>query len=430
MRATLGASRRIVRQLAVRNAGVRHLDAARFGAAGQRQIRASSSSFIRQVMEQVKKEAESNESLKKDFERLEKSTQRIKEQTSKLQAEDRMADASEAVKNVASKTSEMFAAWKEKASSTASRTSDKFNQATAENENLKKARDFMSEKYEEAPPVLKNVKGVFNNVVDKASATFGAIGEDKATRIKDWKDARESAATFVEEQEAKKKAREEAIARGEEAPPEEEVASSLVVSKAHNSSWDRFGAGLQDMPLLSNVFNNPLFDRMFGESEIAASIREMKEIDPQFRLSEFQEELEEVVAPHIVKMYLQGQPETLEVHCGQAAFAAVNASIQARKKERLTLDDSILSGPNEVELKGAKLMEHGAPYFIWTFQTQQINCLRDHEGEIVEGAVDDIRSVYYMVAITRHPDLEKVKQKLEYPWQVEEIAILGNQPCF
>eukprot|EP00746_Dinoflagellata_sp_MGD_P031439 gnl/MRDRNA2_/MRDRNA2_17472_c0_seq1.p1 gnl/MRDRNA2_/MRDRNA2_17472_c0~~gnl/MRDRNA2_/MRDRNA2_17472_c0_seq1.p1 ORF type:complete len:430 (+),score=120.47 gnl/MRDRNA2_/MRDRNA2_17472_c0_seq1:78-1367(+) len=429
MRATLGASRRIVRQLAIRNAVVQHLDAANLGA-GQRQIRASSSSFIRQVMEQVKKEAESNESLKKDFERLEKSTQRIKEQTSKLKTEDKMAEASEKIKDAASKTSDLFTAWKEKASSTASRTSEKFNEATAENENLRKAREFISEKYEDAPPVFKNVRGVFNNVVDKASALVNNVGDEKASRLKDWKDARESAASFAEQQEANKKAREEAMAKGEEAPPEMEAPSALVVSKAHNSSWDRFGAGLQDMPLLNNVFNNPLFDRMFGESEIAASIREMKEIDPTFRMAEFQEELEEVVAPHIVKMYLQGKPETLEVHCGQAAFAAVNASIQARKKERLYLDDSILSGPNEVELKGAKLMEHGAPYFIWTFQTQQVNCLRDHEGEIVEGAIDDIRSVFYMVAITRHPELEKVKTKLEYPWQIEEIAILGNQPCF
>merc|ERR1719454_10757 len=105
--------------------------------------------------------------------------------------------------------------------------------------------------------------------------------------------------------------------------------TALVVSKEKTSSWDRFGAGLRDMPFLSNVFDNPLFDRLFGESEIAASIREMKEIDPSFFLEDFAEEIEYVVAPHIVQNFLDGKAEPLELHCGEAAFAAVNASIKA-----------------------------------------------------------------------------------------------------
>mmetsp|Transcript_119212 Transcript_119212/g.370406 ORF Transcript_119212/g.370406 Transcript_119212/m.370406 type:complete len:183 (-) Transcript_119212:105-653(-) len=182
------------------------------------------------------------------------------------------------------------------------------------------------------------------------------------------------------------------------------------------------------MPFLSSVFENPLFDQLFGESEIAASIREMKEMDYRFQLEEFAEEVEYVVAPHIITNYLHGHQETLQKHCGEAAFAAVNASIKARIQQKLTLDTSILSGPNEVELKGAKLMEKGPPCFIWTFNTQQVNCLRDKDGEIVEGAVDDIRTVHYAMAVTRHPDLEEMD--LEYPWQVSELAILGNVPCW
>ena len=88
-------------------------------------------------------------------------------------------------------------------------------------------------------------------------------------------------------------------------------------------------------------------------------------------------------------------------------------------------EDSIW--PTEVELKGAKLKEQGAPCFIWTLNVQQVNCLRDSEGEIIEGAVDDIRTACYAMAITRHPELDKLN--LEYPWQVSELANLWNQPC-
>ncbi|CAE8673149.1 unnamed protein product, partial [Polarella glacialis] len=99
-----------------------------------------------------------------------------------------------------------------------------------------------------------------------------------------------------------------------------------------------------------------------------------------------------------------------------------------RIRQKLSLDTNILAGPKEMELKGAKLMEQGAPCFIFTFNMQQVNCLRDGEGEILEGAVDDIRNVCYAMAVTRHPNLENLE--LEYPWQVSELAILWNQPCF
>merc|ERR1712048_768995 len=145
-------------------------------------------------------------------------------------------------------------------------------------------------------------------------------------------------------------------------------------------------------------------------------------------MGEFAEDIEYIVAPHIIKTYLEGDAQALEKHCGEAAFAAVNASIKARKQQKLTLDANILAGPKEVELKGAKLMDKGPPCFIWTFNMQQVNCLRDKHGEIIEGAVDDIRTVRYAMVVQRHPHLDKLD--IEYPWQISELAIVGNQPCF
>merc|ERR1719262_266782 len=134
--------------------------------------------------------------------------------------------------------------------------------------------------------------------MDKATSAVEAIGgEEKASQLKSWKANRDAAASAEAAMEKQKEERAKAAERGEEVPSEAEMGpgDAVVVSKSANSSWDRFGAGLSDMPLLSSVFDNPLFERMFGESEIAASIREMKEIDPQFNLADFQEEMEEVV---------------------------------------------------------------------------------------------------------------------------------------
>ena len=67
------------------------------------------------------------------------------------------------------------------------------------------------------------------------------------------------------------------------------------------------------------------------------------------------------------------------------------------------MDTTMLMPPHEFEMIGAKPGDGHAPTFIFRFETQQINCLYDKAGEVAEGAIDDIRNVYYAVAITRHP---------------------------
>ena len=51
--------------------------------------------------------------------------------------------------------------------------------------------------------------------------------------------------------------------------------------------------------------------------------------------------------------------------------------------------------------------------------------------QVVEGAVDDIRNVYYAIAVTRHPycdeDSEEDDTQLEFPWLISELAVVGNQ---
>lgn len=413
-------------------------------------------SFIKNVMDQVKKDMENDPKMRDDWQKWQKTSKTM--DTRRERNKERMEDLSDKFKSASSTTAEYLSAFKERAQDMKEGASQRASEATEKSESMKKAQEFMKEQYGRGASVsstaFEKSKGVFSGVMDKTNQTLDWVGgnHEKTEKLQKWKEqqaqrdqsmasvqakaeaaehaakAAEAAAEAAAEDPlmaAKAKAMADAAAKAAE---EMETGSALVVSKNQDgSSWDRFGAGLRDMPFLSNVFENPLFDRMFGESEIAASIREMKDIDPSFFLEDFAEEIELVVAPHFVQNFLDGNQENLELHCGEAAFAAVNASIKARRTNQMSLDTSILAGPKEVELKGAQRMDKGPPCFIWTFNTQQVNCLRDREGEIIEGAIDDIRTVYYAMAVTRHPELEKT---LEYPWQVTEMAIVGNQPCW
>nr|BAN65161.1 mitochondrial inner membrane translocase subunit TIM44, putative [Babesia bovis] len=181
------------------------------------------------------------------------------------------------------------------------------------------------------------------------------------------------------------------------------------------------------MPFLTNFFENPVFDQLFGNSTLAKAVKEMKRLDSSFDLPEFIESVEHVVAPHIVQCYLDGDSKSLEAHCGELAFNVLNASIRERDLQKLYLDPNILI-LKDVELKGGMTMEEGYPWFIFNFKTQQINCLRDSRGQVVAGEIDDIRQVVYSMAVSRHPDISR--DGLEYPYMVHEVAIIGNTQCW
>jgi len=419
-------------------------------------------SFIKNVMDQVKKDMEADPKLKEDWKKWQKTSENL--DTKRTRNAERMEDVTDRLKSASSKTSEILSGWRDRTNEARTAATQQYQDATEKNESLRKAQEFIKNNSETvgsaSSTVFQKTKGVFSGVMDKAGGAVNWVGgeSDKNLKLKQWREAQahrdvamkgqqekqdaadaaakmaSEAALAAEAAEDPLKAAEmqakaaEAAAEAEAKAAETQTGDAMVVSKTQDgSSWDRFGAGLRDMPFLSSVFENPLFDRMFGESEIAASIREMKDNDPSFFLEDFAEEIEEIVAPHIVQNYLDGNSAQLELQCGEAAFAAVNASIKARKDSKMTLDTNILALPREVELKGAQRQDKGPPCFIWTFNTQQVNCLRDKDGEIIEGAVDDIRTVYYAMAVVKHPELEKT---LEYPWMVSELAIVGNQPSF
>eukprot|EP00744_Colponema_vietnamica_P012282 GILI01017253.1.p1 GENE.GILI01017253.1~~GILI01017253.1.p1 ORF type:complete len:344 (-),score=86.46 GILI01017253.1:226-1257(-) len=221
--------------------------------------------------------------------------------------------------------------------------------------------------------------------------------------------------------------------------------TAVVLVNKKETAWERVGSKLRDMPLLNSLFGikdaevvqrareewettqNPwllrlrdLSDRVFGESEMAMALREMKENDPSFNLNNFLREVEFKIAPMAVRAFLEADLPLLQKICGEGAYAVFAANVKDRQSQGLWMDPNILDF-GELELKVAKVQDKGAPLFVFTFATQQINCLRDSKGEIVDGKIDDIRKVHYALALTRHssPAIE-----VGHVWEVSEMGII------
>lgn len=157
-----------------------------------------------------------------------------------------------------------------------------------------------------------------------------------------------------------------------------------------------------DNPVV-NFFRN-IYDRVFAENEMAMVVREIREDDKSFTVSDFLSEAEDAIIPKILGAYLAGERDILQKLCTEDAYRMLNASILERDAEGIIMDTNILD-ISEVELTAGRLLED-APVLIVTFSAQQINCLRDRTGAVIEGSVDDIRAVYYVWAFVREIDVE------------------------
>jgi predicted lipid-binding transport protein (Tim44 family) len=153
-----------------------------------------------------------------------------------------------------------------------------------------------------------------------------------------------------------------------------------------------------------NLFRN-MYDRIFAENEMAMVVREIREEDSSFTVSEFLRHAEAELIPRILSAYLAGDRDKLSTLCTEDACRMLNASIREREAEGIVMDTNILD-ISDVELTAGRLLED-APVLIVTFSAQQINCLRDNAGIVIEGAVDDIRAVYYVWAFVREVELEE-----------------------
>lgn len=225
---------------------------------------------------------------------------------------------------------------------------EKLHQTTEENESLKQAKEAAKAAGETISKYTGTVGGFakdkIGSVVDATSSLFGHLSDKQGKKGHDqWKAQRDAVKAAQEAQAASEgkegdnssspnktegapeAAADETSEEGDAAKKKagakvQETETGLVPVK--ESAWSRFGSSVRDMPLLNSFYENPMFDRL-GESEIAQATREIKDMVPGFRLMQFQDEVEEVIAPAIVKAYLEADADFLKLHCGEAAFAAV-----------------------------------------------------------------------------------------------------------
>src|ERR1700761_725013 len=189
---------------------------------------------------------------------------------------------------------------------------------------------------------------------------------------------------------------------------------TLHKDSAWRESWTKFKENSKLMQSLFNMKNtyeeseNPLIstarsisDRVagfFAENETAMVIKKFREMDPNFQVEPFLQEMREYILPEVLDAYVKGDVETLKLWLSAAQFQVYSALMQQYTTNGLKSDGKILDIRN-VDIMSARLLDPGeVPVFIITARTQEVHVYRNiKSNELAAGMDDRVQQVTYAI---------------------------------
>ncbi|KAB8339060.1 hypothetical protein FH972_021996 [Carpinus fangiana] len=269
-------------------------------------------------------------------------------------------------------------------------------------------------------------KSVANVIDDGSSSRYGGWTEKEERRLK--REARE-------EEEIRKGLR----PRRTE-PMEEDPDAGTNVTLHKDAKWkEQWKTFRDDSKLMQGFFSmksayneseNPLIttarsisDRVagfFAENETAMVIKKFREMDPNFQLEPFLQDMREYILPEVLDAYVKADVETLGQWLSAAQFQVYTALMHQYTTNGMKSDGRILDIRN-VDVVSARMLDPGEiPVFILSCRTQEVHVYRNAKsGELAAGMEDRVQQVTYAIGVTRIP--EDVNNPETRGWRIIEL---------
>ena len=175
---------------------------------------------------------------------------------------------------------------------------------------------------------------------------------------------------------------------------------------------------------LSGVWEN-----MTGDTEEGLTIAEIRKKDPAFIKENWTEEVKRTLAPLVIKAHLEGDSKSLKPWLTEGVFSRLSAEIRARKADGIVFDSNILEmDENAVILR---FLENGGAVILVVYMVQQINCIRNREGTVIEGAESEVRAKFYTLAFQQvYEELDGDENNAVLKWKVVDYQLAGDVPYY
>lgn len=142
-----------------------------------------------------------------------------------------------------------------------------------------------------------------------------------------------------------------------------------------------------------------VFGTVFTNTELSETLTEIVKMDPSFEKEQFLKDCEKDIIPNILEAITRGDLDILEDWCYEAPFNVLATPLRMAKQMGYVLDSKVLD-IDSLDLAMGKMMEQG-PVLVITFNSQQIMCVKDSSGKVVEGSADKVMRVAYVWVLCR-----------------------------
>lgn len=155
---------------------------------------------------------------------------------------------------------------------------------------------------------------------------------------------------------------------------------------------------------------------VFSESETASVIKAIRAQKPGFEIEEFLKLLRSYIVPEILESFVTGDLISLRMWCSEGSFKVLEATLNPSQSVGLKFEGKVLD-IRDLDMIAAKMIEERSVIVI-SLTAQQLMCVKDVKGEVVDGSENGAENVQYIMAFTIDSN-----DKNPSGWSLVEIAI-------
>ncbi len=122
--------------------------------------------------------------------------------------------------------------------------------------------------------------------------------------------------------------------------------------------------------------------------------------------------------------FIKDDLDLIKKMSGEQALAVLSNEIKSRKERKIEYKYKELLYVDRALFHGANILDEDTVVMRFRINSQEINCkISQKDGKVVEGDVDLIESVQYMIDLTRNPN--PIIEELGHPYLVVGLEKIG-----
>jgi len=391
-------------------------------------------SFARNLWENLKAEYDKNKEMKE-------SLSKFREEAKKLEESDALKEARRKFQNIEGESKQSAGAFKDQISG----LSDKLKESVediSKHEGFKKASEFTENISAKTKEASEKVGKAAENI---SKSTAYQTASSAATTLKDELEGETLGGKVYRPPQVLRKRKEEADGDATNITADEEsTGMELHKDSRFSQSWQNF----KDNNPMMNKFTDyrvkfeesdspvargarlltdklgDVFGSVFTRTELSETLTEICKMDPNFEKEMFLKDCEKDIIPNILEAIVRGDLEILEDWCFEAPFNILATPLRQAQQLGYELHSRVLD-IDSIDLYTGKMMEQG-PVLVITFNSQQVMCVKDKTGNIIEGSDDKVMRIAYVWALCR----DQTELDPRAAWRLLDLSASSQEQYF